>query len=279
MKHFISVICIYLLVVLLIVLPPELYKILTDANYSDVAGGEVRAAVKVSKTKTNKKIKELILGDSTGHALYPSEKEYDSIASMACNQAITFAGQYFLLKNYLETNKENLPQEIIFLLTPESFGNDVDIFAYQYFLKPFPVFEYKSLYTNHLYSRIKSIPFYWTANLPFIQTSNYTPRAAVPAYTERLPMSELTYEYMILMDSITKEYKIPFELRSTPVRDDRKNEIENVAQNIYSTGSTRFSHLLRPYVESITYYPSDLFVDPVHMKDTALPEDYLGILN
>jgi len=279
MKRFISAICIYLLVVLLIVLPPELYKIFTNANYSNAAGGEVRAAVKVSKTKTNKKIKKLILGDSTGHALYPSEKEYDSIASMACNQAITFAGQYFLLKNYLESNKENLPQEIIFLLTPESFGNDVDIFAYQYFLKPFPVFEYKSLYTNHLYSRIKSIPFYWTANLPFIQTSSYTPRVAVPAYTERLPMSELTYEYLILMDSITKEYKIPFYLRSTPVRDDRKIEIENVAQNIYSIGSARLLHLLKPYVESIVYYPSELFFDHVHMKDTVTPKDYLGILD
>ena len=279
MKRFISVICIYLLIVLLIVLPPELYKIFNDSDYGNAPGGEVRAAVKVSKTKTNKKIKKLILGDSTGHALYPSEREYDSITSMACNQAITFAGQYFLLKNYLETNKANLPKEIIFLLTPGSFGNDVDIFAYQYFLKQFPIIEYKSLYTDHLYSRIKSIPFYWTANLPFIQTSGYTPRVSVPAYTERLSMSELTYEYLVLMDSITKEYHIPFELRSTPVRDDRKNEIENVAQNLYSIGSARFSHLLKPYVESITYYPSDLFVDPVHMKDTALPEDYLGILN
>ena len=279
MKRFISAICIYLLAVLLIVLPPELYKIFTDANYTNAPGGEVRAAVRVSKTKTNKKIKKLILGDSTGHALYPSEKEYKNVASMACNQAITFAGQYFLLKNYLETNKENLPQEIVCLLTPESFGNDVDIYAYQYFLKPFPIIEYKSLYTDHLYSRIKSIPFYWTANLPFIQTSGYTPRVAAPAYTERLAMSELSYEYLMLMDSITKEYNILFKLCSTPVRDDRRKEIENVAQNLYSIGSPCLSDLLKPYVESITYFPSDLFFDNVHMKDTVTPEDYLGILN
>lgn len=279
MKRFISIICLYLLAVLLVTLPPEIYKIVTDANYGNSPGGEVRAAVRVSKTKTNKKVKKLIMGDSTGHALYPSGKEYDSIASMACNQAITFAGQYFLLKNYLGTNKDNLPQEIIFLATPESFGNDVDQFAYQYFLKPFPILEYKSLYTEHLYSRIKSIPFYWTANLPFIQTSGYTPRVSVPAYTKRIHLSELTYEYLDLMDVIAQEYNVPLRLVSTPVRDDKQQEIEKVAQDLRTIGSERFTHLLEPYIESITYYPSELFFDGVHMNDEATPEDYLGILN
>lgn len=279
MKRFISIICLYLLTVLLVILPPEIYKIVTDANYGNAPGGEVRAAVRVSKTKTNKKIKKLIMGDSTGHALYPSEKEYDSIASMACNQAITFAGQYFLLKNYLETNKDNLPQEIIFLATPESFGNDVDQFAYQYFLKPFPILEYKSLYTDHLYSRIKTIPFYWTANLPFIQTSGYTPRVSVPAYTERIHLSELTYEYLVLIDLITKEYNVPFRMVSTPVRDDNQQGIEKVSQDLRTIGSKRLAHLLEPYIESITFYPSELFFDHVHLKDTETPKDYLGILN
>ncbi|MBR1473306.1 MAG: hypothetical protein IJ602_03495 [Paludibacteraceae bacterium] len=278
MKRFISAICIYLLAVLLIVLPPELYEIFTDADYGNAPGGEVRAAVRVSKTKTNKKIKKLILGDSTGHALYPSEKEYDDIVSMACNQAITFAGQYFLLKNYLETNKDNLPREIIFLLTPESFENDVDKYAYQYFLKPFPIREYKLLYTKHLYSRIKSIPLYWTANLPFIQTSGYTPRVAVPAFTERTSMSELTSEYLVLMDSITKEYRVPFELYATPVRDDRVEQIEKISLDLQNGNLYYLSHLLKPYIETINYYPSKLFLDPVHMNDNDTPKDYLGIL-
>lgn len=278
MKRFISVICLYVLAVLLVTFPLEIYKIATDASYGDAPGGEVRAAVKVSKTRTNKKIKKLIMGDSTGHALYTSTKEYDSIASMACNQAITFAGQYFLLKNYLETNSDNLPQEIIFLLTPESFGNDVDQFAYQYFLKPFPIREYKSLYTDHLYARIKSIPFYWTANLPYIQTSGYTPRVSVPSYTKRIPLSPLTYEYLVLMDEITQKYHVPFHLLSTPVRDDKQQEIQQVTQDIRNIGADRLSHLLEPYIESIIYYPSVLFFDGVHLNDEDTPDDYLGIL-
>ena len=53
MKRFISIICLYLLALLLVTLPPEIYKIVTDSSYGNVAGGEVRAAVKVSKTKFN----------------------------------------------------------------------------------------------------------------------------------------------------------------------------------------------------------------------------------
>ena len=279
MKRFISVIFLYLLALLLVTLPPEIYKILTAANYGNAPGGEVRAAVRVSKTRTNKTIKKLIIGDSTGHALYPSERQYDSIASMACNQAITFAGQYFLLKNYLKTNKDNLPQEIIFLVTPESLSNDVDKYAYQYFLKPFPVLEYRSLYTEHLYSRIKSIPFYWTANLPFIQTSGYTPRVSVPAYTERIHISKLTYEYLALINQMVQDYQVPLRMLSTPVRDDKQQEIEEIAQTLRTIDDNKLSHLLEPYINSIQYYPSDLFFDHVHLKDTETPADFLGILN
>lgn len=279
MKQFISVICLYFLFILLIVLPPEIYKIITNDNYTNIPGGEVRAAVRVSKSKQNKKIKKLILGDSTGHALYPSEKGYDNIASMACNQAITFAGQYFLMKNFLETNKDYPPQEIILLVTPESFGNDVDIFAYQYFLKPFPIIEYKTLYTEHLYARIKSIPLYWTANFPFIHTSGYTPKIAVPSPIERQSLSKLTYEYLKLMDSIATAHNIPFRIHATPVRDDKYEVISNITQDLKNIGTDSLAHLFEPYIESITYYPANLFFDHVHLNAKDTPEDYLGILN
>ncbi len=280
MKRFIYIICIYVFAVLLVILPVEFYKIYTHQDLGHVAGSEVRAAIKVSKTKTDKKVRKLLLGDSTGHALYPSWSwiKYDSIVSLTCNQAITFAGHYFLLNDYLATNPDNFPQEIILLVTPESFGNDVDKYAYQYFLKSFPIHEYKPLYTDHLYARIKTIPFYWTANLPFIQTSGYTPRVSVPAYTERVHLSQLTYEYLLLIDSLTKVNNIPFHIISTPVREDRRQQLEKVAYDLKTIAFGRLSHLIDPYVKSITYFPADLFFDEVHLNDKDTPEDYLGIL-
>lgn len=280
MKRFISIFCIYLFCFLLIILIPEEYKIITNAELENtVPGGEVRAAVKSSKTKANRKVKKLILGDSTGHSLYPSEKTYDSIISLACNQAVTMAGHYFLLKNYLETNNENLPNEIIILFTPETFGNDVDMFAYQYFLKPFPILEYKSLYTKHLYDRIKTIPFYWTANLPFIQTSGYTPRIAIPANEERLNVSELSIEYLLKIDSIAEKYHVALRMLSTPVRDDYKEITERRIEDLQRVCPEKIQQTMNAYIQSIPYYQSELFFDHVHLKSIYIPEDYLGITN
>ena len=60
-----------------------------------------------------------------------------------------------------------------------------------------------------------------------------------------------------------------------------KDQIEmfNLLQDLKTIGSNRLSHLLEPYIKSISYYPSNLFFDHVHLEDTATPEDYLGILN
>ena len=278
MKRFLINICIYIFAIFMVVVPPEIYKIATSADLGNVPGGEVRAAVRSSKTKAARKVKKLILGDSTGHALYPSEKTYDSIVSLACNQAITMAGHYFLLKNYLETNHENLPDEIIILFTPETFGNNVDRFAYQYFLKPFPILEYKSLYTKHLYDRIKTIPLYWTANLPFIQTSGYTPRIAVPANEERENLSELSAEYLLKIDSITKRYNVPYKMLSTPVRDDCKELTERRIEDLLRGCPEQLVQQMNAYTQSIPYYPSEVFFDHVHLNDTETPKDYLGIL-
>ena len=279
MKRFISLICIYVIAVLVMTLPLEIYKIVTGVYFGDIPGGEVRTSVKVSKTRTYKKVKKLILGDSTGHALYPSEKSYDSIVSLACNQAITMAGHYFLLRNYLETNPENLPEEIIILFTPMTFGNDVDRYAYQYFLKPFPIHEYKSEYTKHLYDRIKTIPCYWTANIPFIQTSGYTPRIAIPANEKRQNMSVLTDEYLLKIDSIAKKYNIPLQMYSTPVRDDCKKKTEIIIKDLQRVCPKQLQQMINTYILRISYYSSDLFIDDVHLKQSDIPYDFLGILN
>lgn len=279
MKRFISLVFVYAFVVLLLLLPGELYKMYFIEKFETIAGYETRVAVKKSKTKTSKKVKRLILGDSTGHALYPTENEYDNVVSLACNQAITMAGHYFLLKNYLETNVLNLPEEVILLYSPYSLSNNVDKFAYQYFLKNFPLLEYRSLYSNHLYTRIQSIPWYWTANLPFIRTSDYTPRKSVPILDDSQNISVLSLEYLLLLDSLTNSYHIPLYMYSPPMRDDRKQEISRRLDDLRVVCKNNLSDLVKTYIESVTYTSYSNFCDDVHLIDSAVPKDYLQILN
>lgn len=274
MKRFVLTILLYISLILLIIIPIELRNLRQMGD--NVPGGEVRCAIQKSKAKVTNHIRKLIIGDSTGHALYSCENEYDSIVSLTSNRAITMAGQYFLLRQYLETNADNLPDEVILLMCPFSFSNDLDKYAYQYFLKPFPISEYKQLYTEHLWERIQTIPLYWSANLPFIKSSGYTPRMSVPSEGETKRMSQISYEYLLKIDSITRHYSVPFVIISTPVRSDRENDVQECINEIANTRYQDISSFMTPYIESINYMPSDLFDDEVHLKDEQVPYDYLN---
>lgn len=273
MKRFVLLICIYLLASAIA------SEILTYTDISHVIGHEFRAAEKLSKKHINRRVKRLVCGDSTGHAIFPVEHTYDSIVSLACGASISMGGQYFLLKNYLESNQDNLPEEVVLLFTPKTFGNELDKYAYQYFLKTFPIWEYKSLYTMHLYDQVQSIPLYWTAYLPFIHACGYTPVNSVPKEIDGPLMSQLSYEYLLLIDSITNVYNVPLRMYSTPVRDDMKQFADSVSEDMRVIASDRLAHLIEPYIQSIVFYPSEQFADDIHLQRAYIPHDYLGILH
>lgn len=276
MKRFIQKILIYAIITLLIVVLVETFNFFTQEKKMSGLGSEIYHALANSKTK--KKVKKLVIGDSVCNQLYPSNKDYDSIVSLACNQAITLAGHYFLLNNFIETNAEDLPEEVIILMAPYSLCNNVDQYAYHHFLKAFPSYEYSKFYTEHLIQRIHTIPLYWSANLPIIRTSSYTPQWAVPSEPQfTKSISPLSYEYLMKMDSLAQSHNIPIRMVSPPLREDRRNEIERIWANLPTDYATNLDDLLQPYKESITFFPPDEYMDGGHFKRDRIPVDYLGL--
>lgn len=275
MKRFIKRVLLYSISVLFIAVIVDVCKTAMGIYDKTVSGSEIYCAI--NKSQIKKKVKKLLLGDSVGCQLYPCQKDYDTIASLACNQAITMAGQYFLLKSFIENNDE-LPNEVVLLITPFSLKNDVDKYAYHYFLKPFPYHQYSNLYTNHLKERIQTIPFFWSANLPLIHTSSYSPKWAVPLTASNQSISQLSYEYLIKMDSITKCNGIKFRMISTPVRDDRRDDMDSFWDHLPTDYADKLDDLLQPYKESVIFMPSDYYGDEVHFLGDKIPDDYLGIL-
>lgn len=276
MKRFLQNITLYVFVLVLIVIPVEFLRMNSWSYVKNVDGFGVYCAI--SKSQVKKKVKKLVLGDSVGYQLYPCNQDYDSIVSLACNQSITMAGHYFLLKEFLEVNADDLPEEIILFTIPFSLTNDVDSFAYHYFLKPFPPSKYSCYYTSHLTQRIHSIPFYWTANLPLIQTSNYTPKKAVPPAPSGIGLSQTSYEYLLKMDSLASVNNLLFRVVSPPVCDDRREEVESIWANTSSVYFEELNLLLQSYRESVEYMPADCFFDQVHFAKERKPVDYLNLL-
>ncbi len=276
MNRFLKNIALYVLVVVMIVILVETLRIHSRSYVKTVNGSEVYCAI--GKSQMKKKVKKLVLGDSVGGQLYSCYQDYDSVISLACNQAITMAGQYFLLKEFIAVNANDLPEEVILLMSPFSLVNDVDEYAYHYFLKPFPPFEYSRFYTKHLKQRIQSIPFYWTANLPLIKTSNYTPRRAIPCPQSGEGLSFTSYEYLLKMDSLASANNLMFRMVSPPVRDDRREEVESIWVNTPTIFLQEMDSLLRSYRLNIEYLPADYYYDQVHFLISKIPVDYLKLL-
>ena len=284
MKRFIIHILLFGVFSVCLLLPIEFYKIKNYSYISKVNAYEVYRAVLNSHKK--KKVKRLIIGDSVGQQLYPNELSYDSIMSLACTATTSVAGMYFLAEMFIETNQDQLPEVIILLITPFSLGCDLEAYTYQYFLKPFPMREYKKYYNKHLEDRVKSIPFYYTANLPFIQTSSFSPSICVPKEQPYGSFSQISYDYLQKIDSLAKVNGVEFRMISTPIRDDRKEDFEQWKQGIDANYYAQLQELLDSYISTVAFAPAEDYQDDAHFiytekpqRISKIPVDYLHILS
>lgn len=230
-----------------------------------VNGWEVYAAIKQSKTRQKKK--KLIVGDSVAMQLFPCDRDHDSVVSLACNQAVSMAGYYFLLTNYIETNKDDLPSEVIMLLNPLSLGNNLDGLSFHYFLKPYYNAEYFPLYSDQLRQRCQMIPFYWLANVPFVRSSSYSVTYELPKETYAL-VSPIAQEYLLKICMLLSDKNIAFTLRSVPVNEEKYDELQDKFEGCMEKQELPIE-LLTSLIE-IQYYPKAMFIDEIHLTEQAL---------
>lgn len=250
------------------------YKVLKIKSFN---GPEVAEAISYSK-KQYSGIKYLVIGDSVGKQLYDTGRKGNCL-SLACNQAISMAGHFFLLNNYLLKNEQSKPQEIILVYSPWSFRNNLDQYAYHYMLKHFYNKEYKAFFTRSLKTSIHSIPHFWTSQIPFIKHSNYSVEYKLEEFGYGL-ISPITKDYLVMIDNLCKKNDIPLRITAPPVSEDKKEEINSFFMKAEEKGEM---NLLFPafekYYENIQYVPADRFVDNLHFVRDSIPYDFLGIIS
>jgi len=266
MKRFIRQTILFLLMMLLVLLGVESAYYYTDYYQKKVNGSEVYNAIHQSQTKHYRK--KLLMGDSAAQQLFPSNEDNDSVAYLTCNQAVSMAGMYLLLTDYLKTNSDSLPEEVVLLCTPGLLYNDLDIYSYQYFLKPFPQREYGDRMSDMLLARIHEIKYWWSALLPFFRTSNYSPEYVLPQ-RDYVWISPLTKEYLLKIDSVLQTNHLAFKMVSLPLNETCQSYLPARLEESMNEEELP-DRLMMPYVESITYMPSSAYVDDVHFTHEVL---------
>lgn len=266
MKRFLSQIVLFCIFAFFVLLLCEGYYYYSGCFEKNVNGWEVYAAIHQSKTKQKKK--KLILGDSVAMQLFPCDNDYDSIASLACNQALSMAGYYFLLTKYLNTNQENLPSEVILLINPLTLSNNLDHFAFHYFLKPFYRTEYYPLFSDYLVLRCQEIPHYWSARLPFIRSSSYSFAYEMPEEQYAL-VSPIAREYLQRITHALSNRNITFRIVPLPVSEEKRELLDDKYER--SIANTELPIEIIQNIQAHTqYYPKECFKDKVHLTDACL---------
>lgn len=281
MKDFLKKSVLFSLAALVLLLSCEIYNIHFSHSYmKKVNGWEVYVALLKSKTKYDVSPRRLIIGDSVAMQMYPCDKEHGEDVSLSCNQAISLAGHYFLLYNYLKTNEDALPSEIVLLLHPYTLGNDLDKFAFHYFLKPFYTSEYKGIMSDCLVKRIHEIPFYWLSQFPFVKTSNYTVSYELTSENYCL-ISPITHYYLNQIILLARMYGIKLRLVAPPIKEGESLQIQRRWETALVTGEMKdFQQLFSEYGNTFVILKNDMFIDHLHFKAGFAPVGYLDrILN
>jgi hypothetical protein len=254
----------------------SLYAYYTKSYESTVYGSEIYVSVKKSKVK--KKVKILIIGDSIGKQLYDNDTYNNDIYSEACNQAISMAGYYILLKNFIENNKNELPGKVLLIITPETFTNNLDqVYSYHYFLKPFYKAEYKKYFTPVCYEQIRKIPFYYTSQSPFILNTNWSPTYNTKKDTSFRFISPVSHDYLIKIKSLCVDNHIAFGIYGPPVKMANKNEIVQYSKSVNEFEKSGLKNELTTYFKNIEFLPDSLFQDHIHFKKQYIPADYFKL--
>lgn len=259
---------------LFLLYPIKTIYLLKNERYKKlVLGKEIYLSQEKSKSR-NKNVKTLIIGDSVGHQLFKNDEFNDTLYSLACNQAISMAGCYFLLEDFLKLNPE--VKKVVFIYAPRTFKNNLDQqYTFQYFLKPFYNDEYKPRFSSVMTGQIKKVPFYYLSQFPPILTSNWTPDWDFSKEIDGYYMSPISNDFLKRIIHLCKERSVKFIIMPTPSRISLHPLITDLQNSIHFP-----DYDFNDYFSRIDYIPDSCFLDDVHLKEAdKYRAPYLSVID
>ncbi|MGX9726553.1 MAG: hypothetical protein ACTFAK_04305 [Candidatus Electronema sp. VV] len=268
-------------------------------NFRDIFfNHEVDFVVSIIENKKFDK-EYIIIGDSVGLQL--TQGYQDRFSVLATNQAIETAGQYFLIKRYLEKN--SIPKAVIFIALP-FFDNDLnqvytENFILRVFNRPDEIFDIftsqkdvtmavKMLIYNFLFSYKnklqiqKKILGYTNADiysgndnaLPELKYEDYSLIKIVNKFNKKrrermsVKSSDVFFEKLVafLQEKNINIYYIP-----APISEDNSYE-EKEYRKMFSLKLPVLAHKYSNfyYIYNYEKYKKNMFVDGVHLTQDGL---------
>jgi hypothetical protein len=241
-----------------------------DKYQETISGREIYWAIK--KSEQRQKVDEVLLGDSVAQQLYDNRHFNRDPFSLACNQSISCVGYYLLLKQFLETNADQLPKRVVLLIHPETLRNNLDqVYTFHYFLKPFDTAGNRQYFSPIVDAQIHKIPFYFTSQYTLVKTSNWSPDFTPTPQNDQDPVAPVSIEYLSKIKALCEHCGISFCMIPVPVRASLQPKIElNRAKYLRQAASIGMQREFDYYLHRSIALDDALFSDGTHFRN---PDD------
>lgn len=253
-------------------------NLITDSGgYANWGSGEVNAYLSIVREENQKN--QLVIGDSVGAQLFTDALSEDYCVA-ANNQAMTMAGQYILVKEYLDSHP--CATDVYLAITASTFGVDLNTsWGYQYVVMPhIKAGTIALLDENTIHEMEKQYGAFFMKKqvVELIEPSGLNRKIYLNALKlirgedEKKILSPLFEQYFLKIQELCEEREIVFHLVACPLKDIDENYelLENLQEACFESEIWQY---VKEYFSHVDFYDKELFKDDMHFRDEYLTDD------
>ncbi len=239
-------------------------------DYITINNGPDEIGPYIDKAREHNNYTKLIIGDSVCHQMYTDLQEYnDEICILGSNAAISMAGQYVLLHEFLDNHTD--VTDVWLIIIPSSMSVYFDTqYGYQYVVMPNVEKDTIRIFEPNTVEQLGSVYgklFLNEGVVWFLDRSAPARKIYLNLllkYGEGFgdsPMSPVSVQYMTDMIDLCRKKNVNLHLLPSPVSEANKDRYERALTGFRENGFDKF---FPDYEAAVVYYPDDQFRDGVH---------------
>ena len=239
--------------------------------------GEMETDSVIQAVRKKDSYEKLIVGDCVCKQMFDKLQAENDIYLMAGNNhALTMAGEYLLIREFLENHED--ATEVLLLVGPYTLESEMSsLYGYQYFAGPFSKAGLINELDKETYAEACDTFGVWALNptvAELITNSSLNQKIYLNYLLRRNQdkdelekgqgnMSGETIRYLPRIKELCDAYGVELSVLSPPLADtaDMRMQMENFALEWEKYG---MNEMFPEYFESVRYYPAEQFPDGIH---------------
>ncbi len=248
-----------------------------SAGYAGWGSGEVNSCLSIVREENQKN--QLVIGDSVANQLFGNTLS-DNYCVATSNQAMTMAGEYILVEEYLAAHPQ--ATDVYLAVIAGTFGVDINTtWGYQYLAMPHTQAGTISLLDGNTIREMEDkygrlFMKKWMIGL--IEPSGLNRKLYLNALKkvkgedETQLLSPLFVQYFCKIEELCAGRGVSFHVVACPLKDTGENH-ELMEELEKECGAAGLLPSLGGYFEQADYYPEELFKDEIHFRDDYMTLD------